>query len=119
MIWKEKDYVAEVPSLVKVGSGIYMIMNGGNVLCMDSKTGRIIFRERLGASGAYIASPLYANGNIYFASYNGKITVIKPGDKLNIIAQSDLHEKIAASPVALDKMLFIRTDTGLYAFNNL
>ena len=100
VVWNEKEYVGEVPSLLKVGAEIYMVMNGGSVICFDSKTGMMHYRERLGAAGAYFASPLYANGNIYFASYNGKVTVIKPGDTLNIIAQSDLHEKIGASPVA-------------------
>ena len=93
-----------------------MIMNGGTVLCQDSKTGKIIFMERLGAQGAYLASPLYANGNNYFAAYNDRITVIKPGNKLNVDASSDLKEEIAASPVALGKMLYIRTDSALYAF---
>jgi outer membrane protein assembly factor BamB len=116
LLWKEKDYVAEVPSLVEVGSRIYMIMNGGNLLCIDSKTGAIIFNDRLGAPGAYLSSPLYANGYIYIAGYNGKITVIKPGDKLNVIARSDLREKIGSSPAALGKMLYIRTDSALYAF---
>jgi outer membrane protein assembly factor BamB len=93
-----------------------MIMDGGNVVCLNSRTGQILFRGRLGAPGAYLSSPLYANGYIYFASYNGKITIIKPGNKLNILARVDLHEKIAASPVALEKMLYIRTDSALYAF---
>lgn len=118
LVWTEKDYVAEVPSLVGIESRIYMVMNGGNVICMNSRTGEIIFSDRLRATGAYLASPLSANGYIYFASYNGKITVIKPGDKLNIIAQSDLKEKIAASPVALGNILYLRTDSALYAFKN-
>lgn len=118
LLWKEKDYVAEVPSLIKIGSKIYTVMNGGNLICLDSKTGAVIFNDRLKAPGSYMSSPLYANGNIYFASYNGRITVVEPGDKLNIVAQSDLDERIGSSPVALGKMLFIRTDSALYAFKN-
>jgi outer membrane protein assembly factor BamB len=116
ILWKEKEYVSEVPSLLVVDDKVYMVMNGGTLSCINAKTGKVVFRERLGTPGPYLASPLYANGFIYFASYNGKITVIKPGDKLNIISHSDLHERIAASPVALDNMLYIRTDSALYAF---
>jgi hypothetical protein len=116
LLWKQKDYVAEVPSLVGIGSRIYTVMNGGNLVCLDSKTGAVIYNDRLNAPGSYLSSPLYANGHIYFASYNGRITVVKPGDKLNIVAQSDLREKIGSSPAALGKMLFIRTDSALYAF---
>jgi len=116
IIWKEKEFVSEVPSLLDINHRVYMITNGGILSCLEAGTGKLIFRERLKAPGGYFASPLYAGGNIYFASYNGRITVIRPGDKLNIVAQSDLHEKIGASPVALGKMLYIRTDSGLYAF---
>lgn len=117
VLWKEKEYVSEIPSLLVLDDKVYMVTNGGILSCYEAKTGKLLFRERLKAPGGYFASPLYAGGNIYFASYNGRITVIRPGDKLNIVAQSDLHERIGASPVALGKMLFIRTETGLYAFN--
>jgi len=119
LLWKEKEYVSEVPSLLVVNGRVYMVMNGGILSCIDATKGNLIFREKINAPGAYMASPIYAGGNIYFASYNGRITIIKPGDKLNIISQSDLHEKIAASPVAMDDMLYIRTNYGLYAFIKL
>jgi outer membrane protein assembly factor BamB len=119
LLWKESDYVAEVPSLVKIGPRIFMVMNGGNLICIDSRKGSVIFNGRLGAPGSYFSSPLYANGHIYFASYNGIVTVIRPGDKLNIISRSDLREKISASPAALGKTLYIRTDSAFYAFNKL
>jgi outer membrane protein assembly factor BamB len=118
VLWTEKENIAEVPSLLKVNNQIYMITNGGIVTCLDSKTGKLIFRDRLGAPGAYISSPILAGNNIYFASYNGKITVIKPGEKLNVIGQSILKGKIGASIVALDKYLYIRTDSVLLSFKN-
>lgn len=118
IIWTENENVAEVPSLIKSGNRIYMVTNGGIVTSLDSKTGHLIFRDRLRAPGAYLSSPLLAGGNIYFASYNGKVTIIKPGDKLKIISQGDLDGKIGASPVALDRYLFIRTDSALFAFRN-
>lgn len=118
LIWKEEDYVAEVPSLLRIGSRIYMVMNGGFLVCFDSKTGAVIYNNRLKAPGSYLSSPLYANGHIYFASYNGRITIVKPGDNIDIVAHCDLQEKISASPAALGKILYIRTDSALYAFKN-
>ena len=118
VLWTEKENIAEVPSLLKVNNQIYMITNGGIVTCLDSKTGMLIFRDRLGAPGAYISSPILAGNNIYFASYNGRITVIKPGEKLNIVSSSTLNGKIGASIVALDKYLYIRTDSALLSFKN-
>jgi len=116
LLWKQKDYTSEVPSLAGIGSRIFMVINGGRLICIDSKNGKIIFADRLKAPGSYLSSPLYANGYVYFTSYNGLITVIKPGDKLNIVTQSHLREKIASSPAALGKIFYVRTDSALYAF---
>jgi outer membrane protein assembly factor BamB len=115
-LWKENEYIAEVPSLLCTGSQVYMISNGGLVTCMNTETGEVIYREKLGAPGAYIASPLLANGHIYFVSYNGRITVVKQDDKLNVVSQCNLKEKVAASPVASENQLFVRTTETLYAF---
>ncbi|MBE0675476.1 MAG: PQQ-like beta-propeller repeat protein [Bacteroidales bacterium] len=91
-------------------------MDGGNFFRLEASTGNVLLQERLGASGAYISSPLYANGHIYCASYNGRITVVKPGDTLNVISRCNLNDKIGASPVAVGNTLYIRAESGLYAF---
>jgi outer membrane protein assembly factor BamB len=73
-------------------------------------------RERLGASGPYIASPIAANGHIYIPSSNGVITVIKAGGTLEILAQNDLGEKIYSTPAVIGNTLYVRTVENLYAF---
>ncbi|MDX9928924.1 MAG: PQQ-binding-like beta-propeller repeat protein [Bacteroidales bacterium] len=116
ILWEENEYVSEVPSLLNIGSDIYMVMDGGNFFRLEASTGNVLLQDRLGASGAYISSPLYANGHIYCASYNGRITVVKPGDTLNVISRCNLNDKIGASPVAIGNTLYIRAESGLYAF---
>ena len=39
--------------------------NGGILTCMDTENGTVLYRERIGASGPYLASPITANGYIY------------------------------------------------------
>lgn len=118
LIWKQKEFVSEVPSPLVIGNRVYMIMDGGTLSCYKAKTGDLVFRERINSPGPYIASPLYANGYIYLIAYNGKVTVVKPGDKLNIVSRSDLKERVAASPVALSNLMLVRTENALYAFKN-
>jgi outer membrane protein assembly factor BamB len=116
IIWKQKGFVSEVPSLLVTDKRVYMIIDGGTLSCFKAATGDLIFRERINAPGPYLSSPLLANGYLYLIGYNGKVTVVKPGDKLNIVSRSDLKEKVAASPVALGNLLIVRTETALYAF---
>jgi outer membrane protein assembly factor BamB len=118
LIWKQKEFVSEVPSLLVKDNRVFMIMDGGTFTCFKASSGDVFFRERIKAPGPYIASPLYANGYVYLIAYNGKVTVVKAGDKLNIVSRSDLKENVAASPVALSNLLLVRTENTLYAFKN-
>ena len=114
--WKIPDNIAETPSVLVNNDLLYMVKDGGTVTCVDSKSGNIIYTKKLGASGAYFSSPLYANGYIFMSSFNGKITIIKEGKDFEIVNQIDLDERIGASPVALEDKLYIRTESHLFAF---
>jgi outer membrane protein assembly factor BamB len=95
-----------------------MVKDGGIVTALDAKTGSEIYVERLGAPGSYHASPVAANGNIYFTSLNGVITVVKAGtSKWEVVAKNpQLDEHIAATPAIADNTLYVRTNKNLYAF---
>jgi outer membrane protein assembly factor BamB len=116
VLWKEKEKVSEVPTPIYYMGRVYMIKNGGIITCVDAESGKVLYRERLGASGPYLSSPIVANGNIYISSNNGVISVIKAGDKLEILAQNDLGEKIYSTPAVVGNTLYVRTRENLYAF---
>jgi len=116
IVWRELEKVPEVPSPICYNNLVYMCKEGGILTCMDAKEGKILYRERIGAAGPYFASPVAANGCIYFLSGKGVITVIKDGDKLNIMKQSNLKEDIYASPVIIGNSFYVRTVEHLYAF---
>lgn len=116
LLWKEVKGVPEIPSPLYHKGRVYMIKNGGMVSCLDATTGSLIYREKLGSAGAYISSPVLAGNRIYIASRRGILTVFETGDNLNILAQSDLNEKIMATPAIVDNKLYIRTADALFAF---
>ena len=65
--------------------------------------------QRLG--GNYSASPLFADGRIYFLSEEGTATVIAPGPQLNVLARNTLDGGTLASIAVSNGSLFIRSDT--------
>jgi len=105
-----------VPTPIYYRGRVYMIKNGGIITCLEAESGKVLYRERLGASGPYLSSPIAANGNIYIPSNNGVITVIKAGNNLEILAQNDLGEKIYSTPAVIGNILYVRTRENLYAF---
>ena len=95
-----------------------MVKDGGIVTAYDAKTGAEVYQERAVASGKYYASPVAANGYIYFTSLDGAVTVLKAGsDKAVEVARNPkLDERTSATPAIADDTLYIRTERHLYAF---
>lgn len=70
------------------------------------------WQERLG--GAYLASPLSAEGRLYFFSQDGKTTVVKAGKEFAKLAENALEGPLVATPALTDRTIFLRTDSHLY-----
>jgi outer membrane protein assembly factor BamB len=116
--WKQTRGLPYVPSPLYYQGAIYLVKDGGLASCYDAKTGAVRYQqERLNAIGNYYASPIGADGRLYVASLNGKITVFKAGGTSpEILHQADFKERIAATPAPVSKALYVRTPTALYAF---
>jgi len=100
------------PSPVIVGNELYMVNDGGIASCLDAKTGTVHWQQRLG--GNYSASPLFADGRIYFPSENGVTTVIAPGATFRKLATNTLDGSLLASMAVAGKAFIIRSDKHLY-----
>jgi outer membrane protein assembly factor BamB len=116
--WKFTKGLPYVSSPIYYDGRIYYVKNGGMLTSVDAKTGIAYYtQERLDAPGDYYSSPVAGGGQIYVASLDGKLTVIKAGgDKPEILHQSDFGERILASPALVGDKLYLRTQTTLYAF---
>jgi len=110
--WRVTKAVAKKPSLLLVDDVIYMNNDGGILTAIEAKTGQELWSERIG--GNYSASPLFANGNAYFFSEEGKTTVIAGGREFKKLAENKLDGGFMASPAVTDKALILRTKTHLY-----
>ncbi|MEN8203223.1 MAG: PQQ-binding-like beta-propeller repeat protein [Bacteroidota bacterium] len=116
LVWNEREHVPHVTSPLYYRDKVYMIKSGGILSCFRAESGDLLYSQRIGAAGAYFASPVAAGGKIYFTARNGVITVIEDGEELNILASNDLDEIISATPAIVDNKVYVRTDAGLYAF---
>ena len=110
--WRTKRAAPKMPSPILVGDELYFVSDKGIAACVDAKTGKEHWRERLG--GNYCASPLFASGRIYFFSREGTATVIRPETAFQKIAESRLDGSFMASPAAVGGVLYLRTDKALY-----
>jgi outer membrane protein assembly factor BamB len=117
IVWRLDGGVPLTPSPLLVGDELYMVTDNGIATCVDAKTGEELWRARLG--GNHSASPISADGKIYFLSEEGESVVIAAGRQLKHLATNQLDGPTLASMAISDSSLFIRTATHLYRISNL
>jgi outer membrane protein assembly factor BamB len=108
------DRGPDVPTPVSDGKFFYSIDDRGVVWCLDAKKGETIWGPQRIQPATYSASPVLADGKIYITNEDGLTTVLKAGDKFEVIAQNDLKDYCLSSPAISDGQIFIRTTQYLY-----
>src|SRR6266481_3455736 len=106
-LWKVK-----YASPLLVDGLLYTAADESFVTCLEAATGKMVWTERIG--GKYAASPIYADGRLYFFSQDGSTTVLKPGRALEVLATNSLANGFMASPAVDGKAFYLRTKTHLY-----
>lgn len=114
MNWNLRNGIPEISSPVFHSDRLYLVRDGGILSCVNAATGEVIYRERLGASGQYSASPVIANDHVYIVSSKGMLTVVRSGDKFEIVHRADLKGSVAASPAMDQNSLYVRTDDAMH-----
>jgi outer membrane protein assembly factor BamB len=114
--WALKRGVSLTPSPLLIGDELYLISDNGIATCVDAKTGAEHWRMRVG--GRHSASPIYADGRIYFLSEEGESAVIAPGKQFKLLARNQLDGETLASMAVSEASIFIRSRTHLYRLSN-
>jgi outer membrane protein assembly factor BamB len=110
--WTLTRSVPLTPSPLLVGDELYLVSDTGIATCLDARTGAVHWQQRLG--GDYSASPIAADGRIYFLAEQGVTTVIAPGKEFRRIAVNKLDGATLASMAVASGSIFIRSDRYLY-----
>lgn len=119
VVWSQKKQLPYVFTPVVANGRIFTVKGGGLASAYEVESGSPIYQgERLeSASGEYYASAVTAGNRVYVVSQRGVISVLDAtSDKLSVLARNDLKAPVFASPAIVDGVIYIRTDTRLFAF---
>jgi len=107
-----------------IGTGVvrdglyYYPDSGGNIVCLEMKTGKTRWNERLPGSGRSWGSLLLAGDLIYALSQAGDTVVFKANpERLEVVADNRLGEKTNSSLAVSDGEIFIRTYDALWCIS--
>jgi outer membrane protein assembly factor BamB len=103
-----------MPTPIVYGGHLYVCSDGGVLTCYEAKTGKQVYRERLGGRDGYTASAVAADGRLYFTAEDGTVSVVRAGPHFELLAENRLDDSCLATPAISDGMIFIRTERYLF-----
>jgi len=112
LAWRAPKGNPNKPGLIVTGGLVFAMKDDGVAYCFDAATGAQQWSERVG--GNYSASPLLADGRIYVASEEGKVTTFAPAKTFQKLGEGKFDDGFMASPAVVGKAMFWRSKTALY-----
>lgn len=96
--------------------------SGGNLVCLDFKTGKVNWTERERAKGVEKGSIAFADGRLYYRTEKGTVLLIEPSAKEYVekgrFEQPDRSKAPAwAHPVIANGKLYIRDQDQLFCYD--
>lgn len=118
-LW-QKRFGAKVTSMVYRDGHVYWA-NFGRAICLKASDGSEVYRESLPEEGDFYASPVLADGKIYYISRQHGAFVVDAAPKFKLLAHNSLapdRSIFNASPAVSNSQLLLRSDRYLYCIGS-
>lgn len=129
-IWRNPDVVSFASSPILVGDVMYQVVQTGDLVAVDTATGKELWREKFGIEQRN-SSMLYADGKIYLpmledhhakekgleAGTAGAFYVLKPSSTgVETLSHLTLEGRCFGSPCIFNGKIYVQTTKKLYCF---
>jgi len=127
--WRADELGAGFSSPLVHGGTVYVIDNSANLFALDAKTGRHLWKHKLGTVGK--GSPVWADGKIYVTELNGRVYILKPGpDGVQILDTDEItvadategpagrYAELYGSPAVAYGRVYLSTEAGLFCLGD-
>jgi outer membrane protein assembly factor BamB len=114
--WKLTTHIGKYASPLLVDGLVYTAAEESFITCLEAASGQAVWTERVG--GKFAASPVYADGRLYFFDQSGLTKVLKPGRTCDVLVTNSLSGGFMASPAIAGKAFYLRTKTHLCRVEN-
>ena len=123
-LWDTTDG-SYVPSPVICDGNLYWVSDMGVAYCMDAKSGKVIYRERLSARGGgkpFYASVVLVDERLYAVSRTNGTFVLSAEPEFKQFAHNQLESDSSdfnGSPAISDGQIFLRSNRFLYCIQDM
>jgi outer membrane protein assembly factor BamB len=113
--WSKPRRGSYIPTPIVYGDYLYIANEKGILSCYKATSGEEVYRTRVaGEIAAYSASPIAADGKVYFTSEEGDIHVVRAGPEYDLLATNPMGEACLATPAVAHGMIVVRTQHHLF-----
>lgn len=127
--WRADELGAGFSSPLVHDGVLYSIDNSANLFALDAKTGRHLWKHKLGTVGK--GSPVWADGKIYVTETNGRVHILKPGpdgvetldtDEITVADATEgpagRYAELYGSPAIAYGRVYLSTEAGLFCLGD-
>ena len=115
VVWSKHRGGWYIPTPLFLDGILYLCANNGVITALKAETGERVYQNRLDPGSSFSASPVAADGKLYFASEDGDVFVVRAGPKFELLAKNSMGEVIMATPAISGDLLLVRTQGHLVA----
>jgi outer membrane protein assembly factor BamB len=125
--WKELEIANGKSSILKLDEKLYCPDDSGKMFVLNAKDGSQVGRK-ISLGTINFASPVAADGKIYYVEKNGRWYIMKPSDSEGVerfvrgkstgMFPGSPQEECWASPVISHGKLYIATTSAIYCFED-
>lgn len=116
VVWEYERGTCDASTPAVYRGLLFMVTDRGISKCLDAATGKEYWQRRI--AGNYYASPLAADGRIYFQSQDGLVTVVRADKKGDVLAENRLDDTFLTSPIVSEGRIYLRGRKRLYAIGS-
>ena len=118
--WQTENGSPYTPTPLIYEGILYVLRDNGVVSAYDLKTGERVYQQRLAVgTGNFSASPVAADGRVYFTSEDGEVFVIRAGRTFELLGRNTMGQVCMATPAISGDLLIIRTRSLLYGIGGV
>ncbi|MBC8872445.1 MAG: PQQ-binding-like beta-propeller repeat protein [Planctomycetes bacterium] len=115
-LWTSKTGSNVTSPIYHDGHLYWMHEKNGIAYCAKPDTGYLVYEERIDRAGQIYASPLLAEGRIYYLNRSGRAFVVGAKPQFDLLATNELDDgsQFNGSPAVTGNRILVRSDKYLY-----
>ena len=110
--WRTAKGSPFIPSPLVYGDYLYLVNDMVSIAtCYEAKTGKLMWQGRMGEASrhSFSASPVAADGKVFFTNDTGETYVLKAGPEFQLLGVNRLNARTLASPAGVAGRWYFRT----------